>query len=488
MKKLLLILLSNLFIIQGYSQDSLNLDFEQYDNTRATKLKGWLTSAPNFAIIDSINVFQGKYSLMLLSPGNSKSSVFSTRVNNENKPPYLINISAQIKTEIGENGFTGFLINVLDGKNTVIQDFMRSVRETGFKDWHNISTKMLITQPSTDIYFGGAFFGTGKAWFDNMTFRIITNPEISDTARRYLNDFFNIIETKSIMKDSVDFVNLKERTFLYASGAETTTDCYPALRYILDALHDNHSYILDPHKTLEKESSTFNSDNKNPLTTCQIINSERNFGYISVPYWVSINPIESRLFADTLQNQIKRLDKKNIYGWIIDLRQNSGGNCWPMIAGLGPLIGEGIFGYFISTNPTSNQECYYNKGKVGHGKYEEISIPKPYRLKYKDKRIAVLIGPKTASSGELVTISFIGKQGTRLFGEPTAGLTSANSLTKLSDGATLWLTTSIDADRNLKKYGGKIIPDENVPFNVTEYAIDDDPVVKAAINWLNKKN
>lgn len=488
MKIFLLILLSNLFLNQAYSQDSLNLDFEQYDNTRATKLKGWLTSSPNFAIIDSINVFQGKYSLMLLSQGSSKYSVFSGNIKNENTPPYLIKISAQIKTEIGDSGFTGFLINVLDGKNTVSQDFLRTVKETGVKDWHKISMNMLITKPSTDIVFGGGFIGSGKVWYDDMTFDIITYPKISDVAKSYLDDFFKILETKSLMKDSVDFVKLKEETHLYASGAITTADCYPSLRYALTELHDKHSFIQDPIKTLARTSSSYESNSKNPMPISQIIRIGHEYGYISVPYMSSTNPIDNRIFADTIQNQIRRIEKQDIAGWIIDLRQNSGGNCWPMIAGLGPLIGDGVFGYFLTTNIINNQECYYVKGKAGHGKYEEIVIPKPYKLKYRNKKIAVLIGPNTASSGELVTISFIGKQGSRLFGEPTAGLTSANSPIKLSDDATLWLTTSIDADRNSKKYGGKILPDENVPFNGTKYNTYDDPVIQAAIKWLSNND
>ena len=55
----------------------------------------------------------------------------------------------------------------------------------------------------------------------------------------------------------------------------------------------------------------------------------------------SINRIK---YADSLQYQIKLMDNKYIKGWILDLRENSGGNCWPMLTGLGPLLGNGICG------------------------------------------------------------------------------------------------------------------------------------------------
>ncbi|AWX44487.1 hypothetical protein HME9304_01489 [Flagellimonas maritima] len=45
--------------------------------------------------------------------------------------------------------------------------------------------------------------------------------------------------------------------------------------------------------------------------------------------------------------RLKSIDHKNIKGLILHLRENTGGNCWPILTGLGPLIGDGICGYFV---------------------------------------------------------------------------------------------------------------------------------------------
>ena len=112
---------------------------------------------------------------------------------------------------------------------------------------------------------------------------------------------------------------------------------------------------------------------------------------------------------------------------------------------------------------------------------------KPYFIK-DQVPIAVLIGPATASSGEMIAISFIGKSNSNLFGEPSQGLTIGNNSFKLSDGAVLVLTYTVDADRNRKKYGGKIQPDYSVNFSNESYDEDNDPVIKEAIRWINNSN
>jgi len=98
----------------------------------------------------------------------------------------------------------------------------------------------------------------------------------------------------------------------------------------------------------------------------------------------------------------------------------------------------------------------------------------------------VLTGPRTASSGEAVTISFIGRPRTRLFGLPTAGLSTANATLPLPSGAMLVLTTAVEADRTGKRYGEKITPDEVIPAAASGAA--DDPQMERAVAWLKSQS
>jgi C-terminal processing protease CtpA/Prc len=186
--------------------------------------------------------------------------------------------------------------------------------------------------------------------------------------------------------------------------------------------------------------------------------AEQNIAYIDVP-WVSTADKElCTNFANNLQQLVADYDKKGINKWIIDLRNNTGGNCWPMLAGLGPLLGNGVHGYFVSS--TEKIPFSYNDGTMMQGKYVRCTVSDPYTMSPSKRTIVVLTGPNTASAGEIVALAFKGIDNVYLFGQPTAGLTTANATYKLSDGSVLVLTVCKEADRNGKIYEGKIHPDK----------------------------
>ena len=64
-----------------------------------------------------------------------------------------------------------------------------------------------------------------------------------------------------------------------------------------------------------------------------------------------------------------------------------------------------------------------------------------------DAPVAVLVGSRTASSGEAAALRFIGRPGARTVGQPTDGFTTGNSDYGLADGARLLFPTGRIRDR-----------------------------------------
>jgi C-terminal processing protease CtpA/Prc len=95
--------------------------------------------------------------------------------------------------------------------------------------------------------------------------------------------------------------------------------------------------------------------------------------------------------------------------------------------------------------------------------------------------VAVLIGPHTSSSGEAIAVAFKGRAKSRFFGQPTDGLTNVNRTYRLPDGTALLLTCAIDMDRDGHVYENGIIPDMQVPDDVSLSA---DAALSAAQDWL----
>ena len=143
------------------------------------------------------------------------------------------------------------------------------------------------------------------------------------------------------------------------------------------------------------------------------------------------------------------------------------------------MLGNGIHGYFVSDN--ERIPFSYLDGTMYQGKHSRCTVTRTHDLSNAARKIVVLTGNNTASAGEIVALAFKGKTNVYLYGEPTAGLTTANATYSLSDGSLLVLTVCKEADRSGKICEGRILPDKTIPSN--NYGGKDD-IKSAAIMFL----
>ena len=113
------------------------------------------------------------------------------------------------------------------------------------------------------------------------------------------------------------------------------------------------------------------------------------------------------------------LAAQNPKGWIVDLRGNTGGNMWPMLTGIGPILGDGRVGSFVAAD--GNVTWFYQDGKTGTRNpagLETVSLTLEDApvLMTPSSPVAVLVDSSTASSAEAITIAFHGRPDTRFFG------------------------------------------------------------------------
>jgi len=281
--------------------------------------------------------------------------------------------------------------------------------------------------------------------------------------KRYVNRALNIMEKYSINKDSVDWDILRKNTLKEINAVNSISETHPILQNTLRELKDNHSSLI-PLKYYEHIISI-----EKPLPQIKNELLKSNIGYIKIPGFLG-TPTMTKNFALEIQKTIKTLDNKNIKGWIVDLSENYGGNMWPMVLGLGPILKDGTCGFFVN-NKNEYTPWDYSKGKVFDNSHLILKIENPYTLKNNENKVAVLIGSKTLSSGEATAIAFIGNDNTKLFGQKSGGNSTGNESIKLSDGAMLYLTTTKFVDRNMKIYGKSITPDHKT-FFAKEKAIE----------------
>jgi C-terminal processing protease CtpA/Prc len=208
-------------------------------------------------------------------------------------------------------------------------------------------------------------------------------------------------------------------------------------------------------------------------------------GYLAVPAVMSLEA--GRPYAAWAHHLIQEIDQTPTAGWVIDLRTNLGGSLWPMLAGVGPIVGEGEIMGFVA--PGEKLIAFYRAGRAWIEGQERFSaqVDEPYSLKRPSPPVAVLTSQLTTSAGELTALAFRGRPHTRSFGEPTAGVPTANDDKALSDEATIYLTAYLGADRTGQIYSSPLLPDEPVSLDWPRFGADDDPVLETAIHWLHSQ-
>ncbi|HEV2126719.1 MAG TPA: S41 family peptidase [Chloroflexota bacterium] len=185
--------------------------------------------------------------------------------------------------------------------------------------------------------------------------------------------------------------------------------------------------------------------------------------------------MQFRSFTPTVEAKIPALiDDLHAQGaraWILDLRQNGGGNLrvFATIASL--FVQEGTLGVTVDRSGAESQIVT----KSDH--YRPYASP-----------LAVLVGSSSASAAELLTADLQEYGVARVFGETTAGCFSTSQLFRLSDGTGMWVTTRALQSglerRDVHKRG--VSPDVSVPVSRTDLANGADPPLDTALRWLGE--
>lgn len=295
--------------------------------------------------------------------------------------------------------------------------------------------------------------------------------------RRVVDTLLSRMENEALHRARIDWPGLRA-TALQRLGSEPSVgEAEAAMSEALSGLLEPHSYIIRPNGSMFsgripgwQRPVCAEAGTGRPALPADI-------GYVRVGA-ISGGGQSALDDARGIQRQIAEQDRPGLVGWIVDLRANGGGNMYPMLAGLGPLLGDGVAGYFVA--PDGSRVAWsYTAGAAGVGGAALISVPQPYQMRQPGPRVAVLSDCRNGSSGEATLISFIGRPApTRLFGTPSYGVSTAVRGSEIGLGYSLGLAVSNMADRLGRAYGERVPVDEQI----------DDPalVVGRAVQWLRE--
>ena len=323
------------------------------------------------------------------------------------------------------------------------------------------------------------------------TFAQTKSFTIVDSVKLYLDKSLSIIEQNALNSKDINWKKLRKDVYDKASGAQQYEDILNLYPFIFERINDHHASLKFRSKTyswnkpLQNESSTAIKLATKRYITVRSETIGKEIGYILVPGNSDFRGQHMDSITKSIKKAIATVNNKNIKGWIIDLRVNTGGNMYPMIAGLSDFIGEGKVGGFLTPNYQpdgnwiiKNGTFFVDSVKVTTVKYDGYPI-KP------NMPIAILISRNTASSGEMTAISTIGRKKSIVIGELSAGYTTSNLGFKLNDYSGLNLAVDYASDRKGKIYPKNIEPDFIVLNGDNFENLQEDSKVKKAISWIS---
>lgn len=163
---------------------------------------------------------------------------------------------------------------------------------------------------------------------------------------------------------------------------------------------------------------------------------------------------------------------------IVDVRANGGGSLNEC------LLAASAFGevHHVLSGPGYTARYYAVKGRLLANTRPIASLPQVAAPPA--NRVTVLVGPHTASCGE-VFAGALQQLGARVVGQPTAGVrNSAVGLYDLSDGSLLSVTTARAAAGKGPLLDASVVPNVAVEPSEADLRAGRDPALEAALNLL----
>ncbi len=481
MKKTIVTTLLSLFLIGSISSQNgipLNADFKSWTSDSLTH---WSITGGTWDNVE-------KHPLGFTIKSNDGAPVtvsqkFSLRKNHIG----FVDIKLDIATEeLGDRAM--FMINLYATDSSFIgqkyfwKDAPLSNRPTG-----TYGLSLLNQQDLGMIELMLVITKGGTAHFGNIDVSYSNADHGQEKWISWIDTFVHICKNNSIKAAEVEWDLVDDLATSFAPQIKSSTQAHALGGSILQIINDGHSFTQGADSSSKWKGS--NSEESEPVDLeAQFDHPEykmvsKDIGYLTIPHIGSGDDRVLNAFALKIREALHELIQEGSKKWVVDLRGNTGGNMWPMIAGIGPLLGNDTLGGFKFNGGQSMWS--YNNGASLTDNGPQIMITTDFKLEFGEEypQIAVLVGKRTSSSGEFTFMSFVGRDNYRSFGSETGGYTTGNQNFDLPDGSMLFLATSVGIDRNGKAYGKTMLPDEQVK---DDPETESDEVLDRAIQWLKE--
>lgn len=315
-------------------------------------------------------------------------------------------------------------------------------------------------------------------------------PGQTESVRPYLEGSIKHLRERALLRAKVDWPVAEAEAFRLAKDADSVEKLAPSLKYLLSLLEDSHGRFFYKGQTIaywfgeptpaqqriDRDIWKTIQNRQYPLKSEMI---KKKIGYVRVP---GLPTGDNNKMSRDIRGAVCDLARRGAERWIVDLRFNGGGNMYPMMEGLSPLLGEGVIGGVTDAGGRQISTWTIKDGDFYYDDYQPVDLENDCKLS-KPPKIAILISQYTSSSGEAVAVAFKQRPQTRFFGLQTSGLVTVTDWTPIGTDLVASVSIGYYADRKGKEYRDSLDPDEVFDFNPADDLATDKAMI-AAIKWL----
>ena len=277
-----------------------------------------------------------------------------------------------------------------------------------------------------------------------------------DANKAYVRKAVKIMDKEGLFAEGPEWEAAKAEAL--ATKPASLEEAQDAVKAALKVAGGKHSSLYVPDPDIPVTSAS-DSEWRNPELAFQ----EDGIAVIYLRPFTG-DADEGVKYANDILNALS--DNINIKGAVINLMGNTGGNMYPMIAAVHRFLPDDDILRFRTRKRTQWVMLENVLQIAGVQRQPRIECP-----------VAILTNEWTGSSGEAVLLCFRGLDNVRVFGSPTAGYASSTQPFRMSDGATMWLSTGCDVART-----GEAFCDDPIDPDVTT-----DTPMEDALTWLRSQ-
>jgi carboxyl-terminal processing protease len=298
---------------------------------------------------------------------------------------------------------------------------------------------------------------------------------------KYLTDALALIRSNALFSDTVDWDTVGQQATETTAQAHGYPGTHRLLSSVVKQAGGRHSRLIPPYPVPRPDRQGTAADDQARKADGQeaAAGQERSVGradaaagpllpaarIIDGVGYISLPPLPggaqlARRYVTVGSKQIDAAATAQPRGWIVDLRDNTGGDMWPMLAVVAGLLHRGVLGYFA--RPDHRMQAWsLNRWFVSLGRRPMARARARGRFLRPDQSpVAVLTSSRTASAAEAVLLALRSQSPVRTIGAPTAGMTTANHTHLLRDGSRLMISEAYYADAGRQLITGPIGPDQ----------------------------